>query len=206
MYKAAHFMESDTAKIVAFMQAHNFATIIANGETGLEATQIPMIVKEVNGSIILDGHIQRKTSHHNAMLDNGNLLLLFTGPHCYVSSQWYAPQNTAGTWNYMSVQIKGTVEWFDNEGTIGVLRELTDLYEGKNAASAFDAMDSEYIAEMAKAIIGFRVVAKKIDTTFKLSQNKATSIQETIIAGLEARPNDYNGIAVANEMKKRIKK
>ncbi len=206
MYKAAHFTEADTDAIVAFMQAHNFATLIGSGENGSEATQLPLLTKLIDGEIVIEGHLQKKTGHLKALIENPKALLLFTGPHCYISSKWYEPQNTASTWNYMTVQIKGDMEWLNHEGTIEAIKNLTTHYEGRAKASAFDNMEPEYIAAMSKAIVGFRLVAKDVAATFKLSQNKSLHEQQNIITGLEANPSNYNNLAVASEMKKRLPK
>lgn len=36
-------------------------------------------------------------------------LVIFTGPHCYVSASWYVTKNVASTWNYMDVHAKGKI-------------------------------------------------------------------------------------------------
>jgi len=78
------------------------------------ATQVPLFI-DINedGKILLSGHIMRKTDHHKAFEKNENVLVLFTGPHSYVSASWYTAPQTASTWNYMTVHVKGKISLLD---------------------------------------------------------------------------------------------
>ena len=33
--------------------------------------------------------MMKNTDHHKAFAQNENVLVIFTGPHCYVSASWY---------------------------------------------------------------------------------------------------------------------
>ena len=61
MYNYPQYKEHDKQKIIAFMQAHPFVTLIAcDTDRRIEATQIPVLVEESDGKIIIQGHIARK--------------------------------------------------------------------------------------------------------------------------------------------------
>lgn len=115
MYKLPYFTDTDDQKFVEMMQKNPFAFItgILNGFP--VATHIPLQVEKQNATLILTGHIMTGTDHHKAFLQNENVLVIFTGPHCYVSASWYVKKNVASTWNYMDVQIKGKVKFTDHE-------------------------------------------------------------------------------------------
>ena len=126
MYKFAHFTERDRNKLIAFIQKNSFATITGFGEMYPVATQIPLeVIVAVDGEITFSGHLMKNTDHHKAFLRNQKVLILFNGPHCYVSAGWYNNPQSASTWNYMTVKAKGTITFTGEEGTYQTIKSIT---------------------------------------------------------------------------------
>jgi len=97
MYKIPYFNEPDAQRIITFMRDHSFAMVIGIGENYPVATLLPLEIEEKDGSLFLKGHLMRKTDYHLAFEKNNNVLVLFTGPHCYVSASWYNnPKSASG--------------------------------------------------------------------------------------------------------------
>jgi len=203
MYRFSYYTEQDQAKVIAFMKENAFALITGMGENYPVATQIPLAVKEVNGKIFLEGHLMRKTDHHLAFEKNNNVMVLFTGPHCFVSASWYTNPSVGSTWNYMTVQAKGKITFTDEAGTIKAVKAVSDKYEGTQSAGAFDSLPKEYVDHMVKAIVGFSIEVESMENTFKLSQNRDEVSQKNIIQQLKKR-GDYNSLMIAEEMEQRI--
>ncbi|MDB5275469.1 MAG: FMN-binding negative transcriptional regulator [Ferruginibacter sp.] len=204
MYSLPYFTEKDGAKVIAFMKKNSFAIITGMGEEYPAATQIPLeVVADNNGKIILSGHLMKNTDHHRAFVKNGNVLVIFNGPHCYVSASWYNNPQSASTWNYMTVHAKGTISFSDDIGTYEAIKAITNKYEDAQSAAAFNNMSQAYIGKMLKAIVGFTIEVKTVENIFKLSQNKTSEEQLNIIDKLKKR-GDENSILIAAEMKKLI--
>ena len=201
MYKLAHFTEKSTDKVVAFMKENSFAIVTGFGDEYPVATQIPLEIELKEGTVFLYGHIMKKTDHHLAFEKNNKVLVLFTGPHCYVSASWYDHSQTASTWNYMAVHAKGKITFTDDEGTYNAIRAVTNKYEGLETAAAFNNMSQQYVQQMLKAIIGFTIEVESFENVFKLSQNKKASEQLNIIAQLKQR-GDEQSAKIAEEMEK----
>jgi len=201
MYKLPYFTEKDTDKVIFFMQENAFAMVAGFGGLYPVATQIPLDVELKDGKIFLHGHIMKKTDHHKAFENNNKVLVLFTGPHCYVSASWYNNPQAASTWNYMTVQAKGKITFTDDDGTYEAIKFVTNKYEGLETAAAFNNMPKEYILPLLKAIIGFTIEVESFDNTFKLSQNKKPEEQINIIAELKKR-GDEQSFKIAEEMEK----
>src|SRR5664279_767579 len=101
MYKLPHFSEQDEELVFEFIEKNPFA-IIAGCAAGMAvATHVPLDITRENGKIICTGHMMKNTDHHRAFAENENVLVIFTGPHCYVSASWYVKQDVASTWNYI---------------------------------------------------------------------------------------------------------
>lgn len=204
MYKLPHFTEKDTNKVIGFMKENAFAIITGFGEQYPVASHIPLeVIVEADGKIVLNGHLMKNSDHHKAFVKNSNVLVIFNGPHCYVSASWYNNPQSASTWNYMTVHAKGNITFTDDEGTYTAIKAITNKYEGTATAAAFNTMPKEYVDQMLKAIIGFTIEVETFDNVFKLSQNKTNSEQLNIIGRLKKNGDD-NSVNIALEMEKRI--
>ena len=203
MYKFDYYTEKDKQKVIDFMKENAFALITGIGNHYPVATQIPLAVKLIDGKIFLEGHMMRKTDHHLAFEKNNNVLVLFTGPHCYVSASWYTERGIGSTWNYMTVHAKGKISFKDEEGTRNAVKALSDKYEGTVSADSFDNLPAAYIDHMVKAIVGFTIEVEELDNVFKLSQNRDEASQRNIIEHLMKR-GDENSKMIAEEMERRL--
>jgi len=203
MYKFPYYTEQDNEKVIGFMKQNAFAFITGFGEQYPVATQIPLTIIEKEGKIFLEGHLMRKTDHHFAFENNNNVLVLFTGPHCFVSASWYTTPSIGSTWNYITVHAKGKISFMDEDGTRNAVKAVSDKYQGLGTSGSFDNLPKEYIDHMVKAIVGFSIEVESIDNVFKLSQNRDITSQLNIIEQLKKR-GDYNSAAIATEMEKRL--
>jgi transcriptional regulator len=203
MYRFDHYTEKDQQNVIDFMKENAFAYITGIGNNYPVATQIPLAVKVIEGKLFLEGHIMRKTDHHLAFEKNNNVLVLFTGPHCYVSASWYTERGIGSTWNYMTVHAKGKISFKDEQGTKDLVKTVSDKYEGTSSADSFDNLPKEYIDHMVKAIVGISIEVEELNNVFKLSQNRNEASQRNIIEELMKR-GDENSQMIAKEMITRI--
>jgi transcriptional regulator len=202
MYKSAAFTEGDKEKVIAFMKENPFAVIVGQGDQYPVASHIPLSVEEnEDGKIFLCGHLAKKTEHHLVFEKNENVLVIFNGPHSYVSASWYTNPQVASTWNYLTVHAKGRIIFTNDEGTYSTIKAITDHYEGGDTAASFDQLPKAYVMNMIKAIVGFRIEVESIDNTFKLSQNHNKATRHSIVSHLKAR-DDEQSLAIAKEMEK----
>ena len=204
MYKVSYFTEPDRELIIAFMKEYSFAMVTGVGENYPAATQLPLEIEEKDGKLFLKGHLMRKTDHHLAFENNNNVLVLFTGPHCYVSAAWYNNPKTASTWNYMTVHARGKITFTNDEGTYEAIKSVTNKYEGADTKAAFNNMPPEYVMPLIKAIVGFSIEIESLENVFKLSQNKSKEEQLNIINNLRGR-NEKDDALIALEIEKRFK-
>lgn len=203
MYKFPYYTEKDEQKVIDFMKENPFALITGNGENLPVATQIPLAINLKENKIFLEGHMMRKTDHHLAFEKNNNVLVLFTGPHCFVNANWYTEPGVGSTWNYMTVHAKGKISFFDEAGTRNAVKALSDKYAGTSTQASFDNLPKDYIDHMVKAIVGFSIEVEELDNVFKLSQNRDEASQRNIIEQL-MQQGDEHSRKIAKEMIKRL--
>ncbi|MDB5230041.1 MAG: FMN-binding negative transcriptional regulator [Chitinophagaceae bacterium] len=202
MYNLPEYKEQDPQKIRAFIKAHPFAFLSGcNAEQEPVVTQVPFLIEENNGQIILRGHMMKNTDHHRAFSQNENALVVFTGAHTYVSASWYANPQQGSTWNYMSVHARGKMNFLEEEKLLEVLERTTAFFEKDNSPSLFKNLPREYIQRLIKAIVAFEIKVEKTEHIFKLSQNRDKKSYEHIITKLNE--GDAGAIKIAEEMKTR---
>ena len=203
MYHIPHFKAADDAEVLAFMQAHPFVTLVTvNAESRPVVTQVPVLMDQKEGQLFITGHIMRKTDHHIALAQNPEAMMVFTGPHTYVSARWYEPNNSASTWNYSSVQASGTIRFLDDADLISLLTRLTSHFENSQDSPALVQHFPEgYMEQHMKAIIGFEMKVTELNHVFKLSQNKDEATYQRIIDALSKQGGE--AVAVAKQMQER---
>lgn len=203
MYKFSYFTEADQNKVIDFINVNPFAIITGKDNEYPVATHIPLHPTYENDKMIFTGHMMKNTDHHKSFIKDPHVLVIFPGPHCFVSSSWYTGPVSASTWNYITVHAKGKISFADEARTREIVEEITDRYEGLDSIRAFKKLPIEYIDRLVKAIVGFTIEVESMDNVFKLSQNHESETRQIIIQHLEAREEDGSR-QIANEMKKRI--
>jgi transcriptional regulator len=204
MYPLTYFKEPDRQRLLDFMKAHPFVLLLGCSKKGMPvATHIPVLVEEHGQELWVYGHMMRNTDHHKALLENSNALIVFQGPHCYVSATWYSQQQMASTWNYMTVHVQGEIEFLPDEQFQALMKKFSLHFENENPESAviYDNLPEAFVQKMMPAITGFKLKAEKLDNVFKLSQNRDLQSYENIIQQLEKK--DENSKRIAAEMKLR---
>lgn len=200
MYNMPHFKEKDKDALLKFMENNPFVTLIGSDGERSVATQVPVIVSEGENGISARGHIMRGTDHHRTFEKNSQVLMLFHGPHCYVSSSWYMDRGHGSTWNYMTVHLRGSMRMMEEAETIQLLTDLTHLYEDpQEKPELVENLDPGYIAAHVKAIAGFEIMADSIDGIFKLSQNRDNDTYINIVTRLKQN-GECNAQKIAAEM------
>ena len=204
MYNLHYFFEQDQNKVIAFLKNNFFAVVTGFGEQYPVATQLPLNIEiREGGKIFLTGHLMKNTDHHKSFEKNKNVLVVFTGPHCYVSASWYGTPAVASTWNYIAVHANGKIHFTDEAGTYQAIRTITDKYEGTETIAAFNNLPMEYVQKLIKAIVGFEIEVSTIDNVFKLSQNQNEQIRKSVITELMKRPDEGSKL-IAAEMESRL--
>lgn len=204
MYNLPHFKEPDPSAIIEFMKQHPFAMLIGNTYERSVATQIPLLFEERDGKMFLLGHMMRKQDHQMAFEKNQNVLVVFTGPHTYISATWYKDPHQASTWNYVSVHARGIISFLNEKGLEDALRKLTLHFENQNVHSTtvFDNLPHNYRSSLMKAIVAFEIEVSSVEHVFKLSQNHDEESYHHIAEKLKEEPGDAAAIAELMEKRK----
>jgi transcriptional regulator len=131
-------------------------------------------------------------------------MVVFSGPHAYVSPSWYGEPGTVPTWNYVAVHAYGTFHVVDDrEGVLDILRRSVLTYESPRSEPwRFDESEPQ-IERMLKAILGFRIEVTRLEGKWKLSQNHPEERRRRVARALNAQP-DADSQAIAGLMTKEL--
>lgn len=204
MYTPPAFAEKRSDLIIEFLRENSFAIVTSHGAEGCMATHVPVLVDVVDGELTgLTTHFSKNNPQAQRLSEHSDVLVIFPGPHAYVSPSWYETRPMVPTWNYTAVHVAGRVTTFtDPEQIHEVLHRTIATYDPpvKGWWSISD-VPQEFFDELAKGVIGARITDVRVEATFKLSQNKPIGDRRGVVAGLESR-GDPAGLAVAALMRK----
>ena len=201
MYIPRRYEEEDKEKIHSFIRENSFAILITVKDGNPAGTHIPLLLeKDADGRDVLMGHISRGNDQKQALEDGAKVLVVFAGPHAYISPRWYTKMNVP-TWNYIAVHVYGTVKIVEGDELHAALRRLVDHYEHSMPLPVkVEEIPEKTYNDDFRGIIGFKVIIDDIQAAYKLSQNRDAQSFHQVIGELEKGDDVAKG--VAEEMKK----
>lgn len=200
MYTPAHFAMDDAAEITPFIQQNSFGILFAPVEGRPFATHLPFLLDTVEGEKgRLLTHFARANPHWRA-LDGAEVLVVFAGPHAYISPSWYVEQQAVPTWNYVAVHVYGTCRIMQEDTELQALLARTVQYY-EPASPLLDHLHEELYTKMAKGVVGVEISITAIEGKAKLSQNRLPESVQGVINSLRGT-DDPQGDAVATLMAK----
>lgn len=202
MYIPRYFRQDDPEIIDSFIYENSFATLVSGTESGLVAVHLPLELNiDRDGCRWLHGHVARANTIWQSFHPGRDLLVIFNGPHAYISPRWYTNINVP-TWNYMAVHVYGKpriVE--DSRQVYQMLKRMVERFEGETEVAAYRIEDlpNTVLDSQMRRVVGFQIKVERVEASFKLSQNDEKQDQQTMIEELLKRGDD-NSVAVAKAM------
>jgi transcriptional regulator len=196
--KFAH--NNDNSEIKEFINQNSFGILISHSSGKMIATHIPLEFSG-DGSKLL-GHISKANPQWKNFQTDSEVLVIFSGPHAYISSSWYDHENVP-TWNYIAAHVYGKIHIIEGDELYQALKHLVDKYETPSSNPiSMETMSPDYVRNSMQGLVGFEINITSIEAAYKLSQNRDQKNHTQIIHELEKR-NDPGSRQIANEMKKR---
>lgn len=176
-------MDHDEA--VQFMKSYPFALLVTVDEHRPLATHIPLEIREVKGKIYATGHIAYGNMQKKTLDNNSNVLLIFQGPHAYISSSWYDHENVP-TWNYLAIHAYGTARVLTKDELKSDLESLLKHYEShRQNGRTWDTFNPEFLESEMKGIVGYEIEITSIQAAAKMSQNRTDTDYQSIVTELD---------------------
>jgi transcriptional regulator len=190
-------------EVIDFIQKNAFATLVSQVDGRPWATHLPFVLdKNQSGVPVIHGHLAKANPQWKSIRENEEVLVLFQGPHAYISSSWYNHENVP-TWNYLAVHVYGKIRIIEGEELMHHLKTLVDVYEHNRPNRVrVETMSEAYVEGQVRALVGIEVKISEVQASAKLSQNRDEVNYQSIIQKLEESnfPMDKE---IAEEMRKR---
>lgn len=177
MYLPRHFDQPDRALTLEVMRAHSFATLVSVDDAGAPfATHLPLIVSERGtgpaAQVVIEGHVAKPNPHAKYLAARPEALVMFQGPHAYLSPRVYPDLARVPTWNYLAVHAVGRARLIeDARAKDALLKGLIAIHEPEYA-SQWRGLDEDFQLKMLSGIVGFEIVVDDLQAKFKLNQHR----------------------------------
>src|SRR5580692_5358200 len=178
------------------MRANPFAILVSNVDGIPFATHLPLLIEEIGAEIVIQGHMAKANAHWKSMKETEESLIIFHGPHAYISPSLYESRESVPTWNYAAVHVYGQARVVtEPERLLEEVREIINRFDPTYFAQ-WSSLSDKFRHGMLKQIVGFEMVATRIEAKFKISQNRTKKDQATVIASLgQSADSAVSGIA-----------
>ena len=193
------------------IRQHPFGTLVTQGSDGLNATQIPFFIvpgTEGEGFGTLNGHLSKGYPHWKEIETCMECLVIFQGPHGYVSPSWYPSKSitheVVPTWNYATVHAWGRpVITDDTQTKHDLVSALTDHMEAPRSDpwQVTDAPDN-FIQKQLNGIVGLKISVTRMEGKWKMSQNRSPNDRDGVLSGLVNTDDPHTNPGLAKEMLK----
>ncbi len=191
MYIPAHFGESRRERLLNLIRDHSFGLLVSVHDGVPFASHLPFLL-DVSGyaDARLLGHMARANPQWRSFESGNPVLVIFQGPHAYVSPSWYRSPGVP-TWNYVAVHVYGGARVIDHAPSVrAVLERLTAEHESSRVQPwKADLSDTKLDLILAE-IVGFEIRITEMQGKFKLSQNRPEQDRQQVIDQLRQRGSD----------------
>ncbi|MFN2646650.1 MAG: FMN-binding negative transcriptional regulator, partial [Burkholderiales bacterium] len=150
----------------------------------LHASHLPALIEDDGGEIVIDMHMAHANRQWHDFFDE-EVLVIFTGPHAYISPRWYEETERVPTWNYAAVHAYGVPRIVDQPAAKHASQRRLVAAMDPQWLPKFDALAPQYVNGMLNGIVNFQIRVTRLETRWKLSQNRGRREMELIIAELE---------------------
>jgi transcriptional regulator len=186
MHPNRKFHIADREAMAALVRELGFGVLFVPTADGLRAVHVP---------VLLDGdrlrfHASRGNAVHATLAAGARALFVATGPHAYISPEWYGVDDRVPTWNYVAVELEGSVRPLDSEALGRFLDDLSADQEARLApkpAWTRAKMSEGRFEGLVKSITGFEMQVEAWRGTAKVDQDKPQAVRDRIADALSER-------------------
>lgn len=209
MYIPKAFEIEDIKTIHAFMRDYDFAILVTQQDGIPFATHLPTVLDEARGPLgTIEAHMARANPQWQNFDETREVLLIFQGPHSYISPSWYVDNAAASvpTWNYEIVHAYGSVRLIEEpERVRGLLQRLIQKNESRFEHPWEMPFSDDELRQRMSGFVCFEIELTRLEGKGKLSQNRTLNDQRHVITSLEENAEllGEGAVGVADLMKRR---
>lgn len=186
MYIRNNHQPKDIEHAHDLIRRYMFATLIGTSCDGLVASHLPFMFDEgrgIHGTLV--SHMARANPHAD-LLDNQEMLVIFAGPHSYMSPSWYPERKSAPAWNYGSVHCYGKpVVQSERDSEQNINNLVTLMEKGRPNQWTTSELGEGGVREALPRIVCFAMEVTRLEAKFKMAQGEHPANLRAAILKLE---------------------
>ena len=193
--------ETDADVVRTLIAENPWMTIVSETDDGLVASHYPALVDAESEDLAIVTHVGRPDEK---LHDFGarEVLLIFQGPHGYISPSWYTDVPApVPTWNFSAAHCYGTPQVLDPEENLRVLTRLVEHFEKRVDSPVY--LDQEVGAQISKGTVGLRIPISRFVCKVKMSHDKDPQSRDQVLAELRGS-GPYASPALADDMERAL--
>ncbi|MEM8824324.1 MAG: FMN-binding negative transcriptional regulator [Pseudomonadota bacterium] len=183
MHPNPAFRQGADAATLAFIRERSFGMLAVNAEHGPLLSHIPFLL-DADG-VSADLHLVRSNPILRVLPCDA--VIAVTGPDGYVSPDWYDVPDKVPTWNYVAAHLCGHLERLPDDAMHAMLDRQSAGFEQRLPKAPWTTakMTPDVLRRMMRQIVPCRLRVTKIDSTWKLNQNKPDDVRLRAAAAME---------------------
>lgn len=168
-----------------FMDEFSFVELVT-ATPALRITHIPSLLDRSRGSYgTIRGHISRQNPQTKALELGQSAVVVFRGPHSYISPMWYTKTEVVPTWNFAVVHATGPLRPItDKDALHSLLASLIAKFESDKSVYDFEKLPKSYKYSLMDGIIGFEIEVQLLEGKFKLGQERSEADKANVVKNL----------------------
>ena len=186
MHPTPQFRWEDREAMRAFATEIGFGMLFAATPDGPRVAHIPFVFLDEDR---IGFHVARGNGISRG-LEGTEALFVVNGPDAYISPDWYELSDQVPTWNYLTLEMQGTVTKMDRETLIAQADALSLQHETRLAPKPVwtrEKMADGLFEKMLGGIFGFEMRVTAMRGTAKLGQNKTPEARAKVADALDTR-------------------
>jgi transcriptional regulator len=201
MYVPSFNAEQKPEVLHAFMRRYSFATMVASHAGEMTASHLPVLLDAERGAKgTIQSHMARQNPQWKLLELTDEVLVIFQGPHAYISPSWYVDPLRVPTWNYAAVHAYGKPRLLDDSAVDLLLEKTVAEYEAEMPQPwSMEKLPTEFVKAKQKGVVGFEIEITRLEGKWKMSQNLPREDREGVINAL-GMSGDTSAIEVAELM------
>lgn len=173
---------------IAFMKRYPFATIVTAKDNIPVSTQLPFVVEDRQGRLVLSSHFAA-INEQAKDIEQYTSLVIFAEPHAYISPSLYDKRESVPTWNYIAVHAYGKAKVVEDEDPkMQVLEKMIWFYDA-GYMEQWIGLSEKFKKGMMRGITAFELEVMDLQGKKKLSQNRSAVERERIAEHLGKSEN-----------------
>ena len=181
----AHLVE-DLKLLHDFMDQYPFVDLVTSSPT-LRITHVPVVLNRTAGAYgRIFGHISRQNPQSQAFDGRHPGIVVFRGPHGYISPTWFAKTDVVPTWNFAVVHASGRPKAITEKKELhDMLARLIDTFEKyRGSAYDFSKLPESDVSSLIEGIVGFEMQVESLAGKFKLGQSWSEGDKQGVLEHL----------------------